>query len=350
MTDFSIAILWQLAYTCGMSQNEGATLLIVEDNQDLRNGLKELLTSEGFSVLAAGNGREALEQMEIFHPDLIISDITMPEMDGFAFYDAVRARRDGVMLPFIFLTARGQRADITRGRNLGAEDYLVKPITPSELVAAVQSRLARFRQMQVVQLESAYQSALTALANGIEVRDRYTRGHVERVTAYSLAIGEQYGWSGRHLETLRYGAILHDIGKIFVSEEILAKVSTLSETERLQMVKHPHKGAEMLKDIPYLEAAIPVIRFHHERWDGTGYPVGLKGEEIPIEARIIAVADTFDAMTTDRPYKGKVALYEALDGIRKASGSLFDPMVVNNFERAFQSGKIQAIAKLWQSD
>jgi putative two-component system response regulator len=330
-----------------MQQHKNATLLIVEDNHDLRNGLKDILTFEGYSVLAAGNGREALEQMQAFRPDLIISDITMPEMDGYAFYDAVRARPDGVTLPFIFLTARGEREDVMRGRNLGAEDYLIKPVSRTELVAAVQSRLARFRQLQVAQMETAYQAALTALANGIEVRDRYTRGHVERVTAYSLAIAEQLGWTGPRLDTLRYGAILHDIGKIFISEEILTKSGRLSDEERLQMVQHPANGADMIKDIPYLEAAIPVIRYHHERWDGSGYPFGLEGDAIPVEARVIAVADSFDAMTTDRPYHGAVTLEEALQKIQDASGSLFDPMVVGAFSRAWQAGKVQAIASRW---
>lgn len=210
-------------------QNKGTTLLIVEDNHDLRNGLKDILTFEGFTVLSASNGRDAIDQMKAVSPDLIISDITMPEMNGYEFFDAVRARPEGITIPFIFLTARGERDDVMKGKNLGAEDYLVKPVTRSELVNAVQSRLTRFRQLQMAQMESAYQYTLTALANGIEVRDRYTRGHVERVTHYSLAIAEQLGWRGKRLEGLRFGAILHDIGKIFVKEEILSKAGALTE-------------------------------------------------------------------------------------------------------------------------
>ena len=329
-------------------QNKGLTLLIVEDNHDLRNGLKDILTFEGFTVLSAGNGREGLNQLNAVWPDLIISDITMPEMDGYQFYEAVRARPEGVMVPFIFLTARGERDDVMRGKQMGAEDYLIKPVTRTELVAAVESRLTRFRQIQVAQLEQAYQLALTALANGIEVRDHYTRGHVERVTAYALSLAEQLGWSGKRLDGLRYGAILHDIGKIFIKEDMLKKNGKLTPDERVEMMRHPIHGAEMVRDIPYLAAAIPVIRHHHERWDGTGYPDGLKGEGIPPDARIIAVADVFDAMTTDRPYHQADPVEKAREYIVSASGAHFDPLVVNAFLKLLESGKLSEIAARWK--
>lgn len=329
-------------------ENKGTTLLIVEDNIDLRNGLRDILTFEGFTVLAASNGREAIDQMNTISPDLIISDIAMPEMNGYEFFDAVRERPEGITTPFIFLTARGERDDIMKGKYLGAEDYLVKPISRSELVNAVQTRLTRFRQLQLAQMETAYQYALTALANGIEVRDRYTRGHVERVTNYSLAIAEQLGWSGKRLEGLRFGAILHDIGKIFVKEEILSKTSDLADEEREELLRHPENGAEMVRDIAYLQEAIPVIRYHHERWDGSGYPDGLAGEQIPIDARVIAVADVFDAMTTDRPYHQAETLDSAYEHILSMSGEDFDPLIVQAFQRAWETGKIHEIATLWQ--
>ena len=326
---------------------EKDTLLVVDDNEALRQGLKDILTFEGFAVHLAANGLQALDLMQTLRPDLIISDIGMPEMDGYAFYDAVRARPEWVAIPFIFLSARGEREDVSLGRSLGAEDYLVKPVTHDELVIAIHSRLQRFRQLQLAQLETAYHAALTALANGIEVRDRYTRGHVERVTAYSLAIGEQLGWSGVRLEALRYGAILHDIGKIFISEAILSKNGPLSPEERLQMTFHPAQGAEMIKDIPYLAVAIPVIRCHHERWDGSGYPNRLSGEAIPLEARIIAVADSFDAMTSDRPYHRAASLQQGLDEIQQGRGHAYDPEVVDLFTQAWQAGKIYDIAARW---
>jgi putative two-component system response regulator len=327
--------------------DEDVTLLIVEDNDDLRNGLRDILTNEGFNVLTASNGIIAIDQMIDVIPDLIISDITMPEMDGYDFFDVVRSRPEGVTIPFIFLTARGDRDEIMKGKNLGAEDYLVKPISRSELLTAVQSKLTRFRQLQLAQLEQAYEASLTALANSIEVRDQYTRGHVERVTAYALAIAAQLGLQGKRLKQLRFGAILHDIGKIFINENILNKSGPLSEDEYAEILEHPLKSIDMVKDIPYLTPTIPVIRHHHEWWDGSGYPDGLAGDQIPLDARIVAVADCFDAMTTTRPYHQARPLRQAFDEIRRASGTQFDPDVVNAFKKLWETKEIHAIASCW---
>jgi putative two-component system response regulator len=321
------------------------TLLIVEDNHILRNGLKEILAFEGFTVITANNGREALDHMKAFSPDLILSDISMPVMDGFAFFKAVRERPEWITIPFIFLTARGEREDMMTGRDLGAEDYLVKPTNRDELLTAIRSRLARSRQLQMIQLEQAYKASLSVLANAIEVRNKYTRGHVERVTNYALALANELGLQGKRLETLRYGAILHDIGKIYVRESILSKNGRLSEEEWTDIRQHPVIGAELVKDIPYLAPAIPVILHHHERWDGAGYPYKLKGEKIPLEARIVSVADGFDAMTTERPYHPALSLPDAYREIRRCSGSQYDPKVVLSFLKAWEKGQIHSIAK-----
>jgi putative two-component system response regulator len=316
------------------------TLLIVEDNHILRNGLKEMLSMEGFNVLTAGNGQEGLEQMVMTSPDLILSDIAMPIMDGYDFLKEVRARPEWVTIPFLFLTARGEREDITAGRDLGVEDYLVKPLTRDELLTAVRSRLARSRQLHMVQLQSAYEASLTMLANAIEVRNEYTRGHVERVTAYALLLAGQLGWQGKRLEALRFGAILHDIGKIHVPEDILTKKGPLSLDEWTEIKRHPINGAEMIRDIPYLAPAVPAVRHHHERYDGSGYPDGLAGEAIPLEARIVTVADGLDAMTTTRSYRAALSIAQACEEILRCSGSQFDPLVVEAFRRAWDSRQI----------
>ena len=320
------------------------TLLIVEDNQELRNGLQEMLTFEGYTVLSAGNGQEALERMKAISPDLILSDISMPVMDGYAFYDAVRSRPEGVAVPFIFLTARGERDEIMRGKNLGAEDYLVKPLTRGELLSAVQARLTRFRQLQIAQLEQSYQSSLSVLANAIEGRDQYTHGHVERVTTYAVAIAEQVGLRGKRMDHLQWGAILHDVGKIFVNEEILKKPFPLTDLEWVEIKQHPIKGAEMLKDIPYLAPAIPIVRHHHELWNGRGYPGGLAGETIPLEARIVTLTDAFDAMTSTRSYHPAIPLAKACEEIVSGAGKYYDPVIVNAFLKLWGSGQIQQIA------
>lgn len=320
------------------------TLLVVEDNHALREGLREMLNLEGFTVYTASNGREALEQMKTINPDLILSDISMPEMDGYTFFRSIRNRPEWVMIPFVFLTARGEKEDILTGKDLGAEDYLVKPLTRDELVTAVRARLIRSRQLHVAQLQQSYENSLSVLANAIEIRDHYTRGHVERVMAYSLALAEHIGWRGKILEQLRFGAILHDIGKIHIRESTLSKIKPLTLDDWTEIQKHPVTGAEMIRDIPYLVTAIPVVRHHHERWDGQGYPDGLAAEEIPLAARIVAVADSFDAMTTSRPYRSAKTLENAYEEILENMGSQYDPVVVEAFKRAWAEKYIRAIA------
>jgi len=313
----------------------GETILIVEDNDVLRQGLQELLESDGYAVMAAVHGLDALEQMKSRPPDLILSDIAMPEMDGYVFFDKVRAKPEWVSIPFIFLTARRGREDIFTGKKLGVEDYLVKPMTRAELITTVRSRLTRSQQLLLAQLEQAYEASLIMLANAIELRDHYTRGHVERVRNHAVAIAQQLGWTDGHTNHLAYGSILHDIGKIHIMESVLSKPGPLDDAEWDEMKKHPVIGAEMVKNISYLLPAIPIIRHHHERWDGTGYPDGLKGEHIPMAARIVAVADSLDAMITSRTYREALTPDEAYGEILRSSGTHFDPDVVAAFQRAW---------------
>lgn len=312
------------------------TLLIVEDHDVLREGLQILLESEGYQVISAAHGLEALEKMDKIMPDLIMSDISMPEMDGYGLYNAVRSRPEWVTIPFIFLTARGERTEVFASKKLGVEDYLVKPVERHELVATIRSRLERSQQLMLAQLQQAYEASLIMLANAIELRDRYTRGHVERVMHFSVVIAEQMGWSRSQLKALQFGAILHDIGKIYIQEGILSKAGPLDDVEWVEMKQHTVVGAELLLKIPYLTQAIPIIRFHHERWDGSGYPLGLVGEEIPLGARIVSVADSFDAMTTARVYQKPVTPQGALEEIKAGSGIKYDPAVVEAFVSAWE--------------
>jgi cyclic di-GMP phosphodiesterase len=306
-------------------------ILIVEDNSILREGLVILLESEGYQVRGASNGVSALEIMRSVSPQLILSDISMPKMDGFEFYKIVRSRPEWITIPFIFLTARSERDDLFASKKMGAEDYLVKPIDSQELVSTIRSRLERSQQLLLAQLEQAYQSSLIMLANAIELRDHYTRGHVERVMKYSLLIAQHLGWPPGQLKPLEFGAILHDIGKIYIRDSILSKAGSLAEQEWEEMKRHTSEGAGLLNSIPYLAPAIPIIRSHHERWDGLGYPDGLSGEAIPLGARIVAVADSFDAMTSMRIYHKPVSNEIAKNIINSESGTHYDPRVVKAF-------------------
>lgn len=307
------------------------TILIVEDNDILRDGYQFLLETEGYRVIPARHGKEALSQIQYATPDLILSDISMPEMDGYSFYDAVRARPDLAAIPFIFLTALGERDVVFASKRLGVEDHLIKPVDRQELVTTVRSRLERSQQLMLAELQQAYEASLIMLANAIELRDRYTRGHVERVMNYAIRVAERFDWLDSDVNALRFGAILHDIGKIYIRESILSKAGSLTQSEWDEMKQHTVIGAELLKSIPYLAEAIPVIRSHHERWDGLGYPDGLGGEAIPMGARIVAVVDCFDAMTTDRIYHAASSPEEAIAEISKGAGNRYDPAVVEVF-------------------
>lgn len=316
------------------------TILVVEDNDVLREGLSEMLGMEGFIILAAANGRAALDKMATITPDLILSDIAMPEMDGHAFFRIVRSRPEWLSIPFLFLTARGEKEDVIAGKELGAEDYLVKPISREELLTAVSARLARSQQLRIAQLQQAYEASMMVLANAVEARALFQHGHIERVLNYSLAIAQQLGRRGKRLEPLRFGAILHDIGKLPISEITLCRPGPLSAAEWAEIRQHPLTGAEMIRDIPALASAIPIICHHHERWDGRGYPHNLAREAIPEGARIVALADALDVMTTHRPYRPAISRQEVYAEILRNSASQFDPTVVAAFRQLWENGKI----------
>jgi putative two-component system response regulator len=319
------------------------TILLVEDSDVLRQGLKSLLEDEKYIVMTGGNGVEALDQMTMQTPDLILADILMPEMDGYALFEAVRSKPEWISIPFIFLTARRERKHILAGKRLGAEDYLLKPVSPDDLLTAIRSRLGRSQQLLLAQLHESYEASLIMLANAIEVRDPYTRGHVERVVNYAQTLAEYLGWSSNEINNLRFGSILHDIGKIQIAEEILRKKGPLNEEEWREMRRHPQVGAELVRGIHYLDQAVPVILYHHERWNGSGYPFGLKEDAIPTSARIVAVADSFDAMTTKRPYRDKLSPEQACHEIVSGSGIQYDPKIVESFKHAWLTEKITEI-------
>ena len=322
------------------------TLLLVEDNTVLRDAMKEILIMNGFHVFTASNGIDALALMDVVLPNLIISDISMPKMGGTEFFKAVQEKPKWETIPFVFLSARENSPEAKISRDLGAEDYLTKPINYVELITTVRARLKRVKQLESARLREAYEVSLTILTDAIESRDNYTPGHVERVQKYAEAMGETLGWDKDQLQCLRFGAILHDVGKIYTEESLLLKETPLTAQDWDIIKAHPNKGEDMLKKIPYLKASAPIIHSHHERWDGSGYPDGLKGEEIPPGARIVAVADVFDAMTHARAYREAYSLEEAYQEILDGAGVLFAPEVVDAFDKLWQDGVIQDIAEV----
>lgn len=315
-------------------------LLIVEDDPAMLVAFRDILESSGYVVTTAANGGDALRKLRETTPALIMSDISMPGMDGIELYKAVRQRPEGAAIPFVFVTARGTREDIFAAKALGVDDYITKPVTSHELLQAVRARLQRTDELMLHQLKAV----MRAMANAIETRaGSYTKRHVEAVNAYAQAIALELSWEKDQLEALEFGAILHDVGKISVGESILAKTGPLNDDEWREMRMHPVYGAHMIAGNPYLEPALPVVLHHHERWDGTGYPDGLAGEDIPIGARLLAVADTFHAMTSNRSYRPAVSQADAFQEILAQSGRQFDPAMVEAFERCWHRGDISKI-------
>ncbi len=306
-------------------------ILVVEDNASVRSVIANALEFEGYETLQARNGKEALELLKRHIPSLILSDINMPQMDGLQFFQAVRQIPRLTAIPFVFLTSHSSSEDIQRGRELGVEDYLTKPIEPDALVRIINARLYRTAAVEAAQVGRAYLETVKVLANAIEGRDRYTRGHVERVTTYALWMAKALGWSSQHIRMLEFGARLHDIGKIVIPGRVLNKPGKLTDEEWQLMRSHTVEGAKMLRGIQHLRPTLPYVLYHHERWDGKGYPEGIGGKEIPIQGRLLALADVYDALTTTRSYHRARTHEEVVEIIRHETGKHFDPQLAPIF-------------------
>jgi len=306
-------------------------ILVAEDNELLRDVIYNILVLEGYEVFPTANGRQALDFFVSVKPDLIVSDIMMPVMDGFELLEEVRSIPQGVTMPFLFLTARTERRDVKKARALGVDDYLFKPFDAWELIEAVRTRLDRRRAVELFDTRAAHLQTVVMLGNVIEARDPYTAGHVDRVRRLALSLGFALNWNAEEIAILEFGAVLHDIGKIMVPRSVLTKAGPLDDEEWDLMRQHPQVGAHMLEGVDHLRPAIPYVLYHHEWWNGGGYPFGLKGTDTPPEGRLLAIVDAFDAMTSNRPYRKGLSVADALVEMRKNSGLYFDPEMVAVF-------------------
>jgi len=311
-------------------------ILLVEDDAPLLDVMCYLLEAEGYEVCPAVNGKQALNLFVASRPNLVISDIMMPEMNGYELLEAVRIMPEGITIPFLFLSARTERSDVDRARSLGVDDYLFKPFEAPELINAVRSRLDRRRVIELFDTRAAHLQTVIMLANVIETRDPYTAGHLERVRRLALNLAFALNWNTEDIAILEFGAILHDIGKIVVPSQVLKKTGPLTKEEWKLMRQHPEAGAKMLEGVDHLKAAVPYVLNHHEWWNGSGYPAGLKGEKIPREGRLLAIADAFDAMTTNRPYHSSMPAVDALDELARYRGIYFDPDMVDAFIQTYK--------------
>ena len=323
--------------------------LIVDDDPSMRTVLCRLMSAEGFDCLEASSGRDALDVMERHRVPLVLSDYHMPELDGAGLLHAVQGRWPGTAV--VIITAISDVNLAVRCLDAGALDYLTKPFSPEELRARVlqalekrqlllenaayRSRLEERVAQQSRQYEELFLASLQSLAEALEVKDAYTWGHSTRVSQYAMAIARELHMEPGLLEQLELGSRLHDIGKIGVRESVLNKDGPLTEAEYAHVMEHPVIGwrllAPLLREMP---VALAVVRSHHERFDGRGTPDRLCSVDIPLAARITAVADSFDAMTSGRPYRAGMPVADALAELRRCAGTQFDPQCVQAFEQA----------------
>jgi len=331
---------------------ESAEVLIVDDDPRVRDVLHEVFLAGGYKCQLAANGREGLETFGAARPPLTVTDINMPVMDGLTFLKHVHAVDPDAAI--LVLTGVGDVRTAVESLKYGAYDFILKPVNMQELLIAADRALERRQlvverreyqatlerrvaeatqelQATLEELQDTYRTTLEALGSAIDTRDLGTHAHSRRVRGYSLVVARAHGVPEADLRDIEHGVLLHDIGKIGIPDAILLKPGPLTPAEWKIMRTHPEIGRALLERIPFLKPAVPIVYHHHERWDGTGYPLGLSGEAIPLGARIFAAADAFDAMTFDRPYSRAISLEAARAEILRCAGTHFDPAVVATF-------------------
>ena len=327
-------------------------ILVVDDEEAIREVVSTMLESKGYRCTAVSNGRAAQEQVKKSTPDLVLSDMIMPEMDGIKLLDWLREYDPEV--PVIMVTAIHDISTALEAIRRGAYDYILKPFEKDQLFLGVGRALQHRRlvaenrsyQIQLEhqveertaeltralgQLEQSYDDTLEALGSALDLKDAETEGHCQRVTAFTISIAKAMPVPNHYLPILARAAFLHDIGKMAIPDGILRKPGPLTDAEKEVMRKHCEIGYNMLIRIPFLRDAAEIVLAHQEFFDGTGYPRGLKGEQIPLGARIFTIADSLDAMISDRPYRKALPMPHAREEIRRCSGTQFDPRVVEVF-------------------
>jgi response regulator RpfG family c-di-GMP phosphodiesterase len=336
--------------------------LVVDDEPRLRQVLVHLMRNDGFNCIEAGNGEEALTQLEAHPVRLVMSDLRMPKMDGLELLRQIRGRWPDTAV--VMITAVADVEVAVSCLAIGAMDYLTKPFHLEEVRARVAQALEKRRlvienrgyqeslqakvAVQARRLEELFLASIQSLAEALEVKDPYTRGHSIRVSHYSVVIAKELGLDGEMLRQVELGGHVHDIGKIGVREDVLNKPGKLTDDEYEHIMTHPVVGwrilAPLLGDVP---VALNIVRSHHERFDGRGVPDKLVGSSIPLEARIAAAADSFDAMTSDRPYRPDgLCVDEAVKEILRCSGSQFDPEIVAAFMSAYESERLSLVPRV----
>ena len=319
-------------------------ILIIDDEPSMHIMLEALLDGENFELHFASNGMEGLAMATSVQPDVILLDVMMPKMNGFVVCQMIRSTAPLQEVPILMITALDDRKSKLTGLDAGADDFITKPFDGMELISRLRgmARLNRYRliaeqRRELEQLNAeliiAYDKTIEGWSNALDLRDKETEGHTRRVTEKTLTLARAYGMTEDELKHVWRGALLHDVGKLGIPDSILLKPGKLTDEEWAIMKRHPIHAYEWLSQITYLKPALDIPYCHHEKWDGTGYPRGLKGDEIPISARLFAIIDVWDAITSDRPYRKPMTQEEACQYILSQSGCHFDPTVVELFNK-----------------
>jgi putative two-component system response regulator len=320
----------------------GVTILIVDDIPGNARLLERQLAPEGHRVLLARDGEEALERVRRDQPDLVLMDVVMPTLDGFEACRRLKSNPMTRLVPVVLITALQGSHQRVRGLEVGADDFLSRPINTAELTARVRSllRIKRFTD----ELDSA-ESVILSLAMTIEARDAWTDGHCQRLARYAVTVGRELGLTEEELTALAKGGFLHDLGKVGIPDAILLKPSPLTPDEKRIMQQHTVIGDRLCGELRSLRRVRPIVRFHHERLDGSGYPEGLKGVEIPILAQVMSVVDVLDALTTARPYKPALPIEAACDELAdEAARGWLNPEIVDQVIALGRAGRLAPLS------